>query len=590
MGRFRKILTTSKNILRPQDSFAYIAFGISLLVLITKVTGLVKLQVFAHIYGVKSVDYAIFNAANIIPEFIFLIVAIGGINAALIPVLTQTSVNEDSERLRRVFSSLVNFFFLFLLVVSILVFIFARQIVTPALKLNITNTETPIGPREIDLFVRLLRIIIVSPIILCISSIFSSILQIKKRFFITQLSPLFYNFGVIFMALVFVDDQTKSVEPLAWGVVVGSALHFLVQLPAILRSEINYSMFVLDFKDFYVIKALRQALPRTIGLTSDYIGNIFQTLIALRLSDRALNSFRNTLSIRDIPITMFGVAISTALFPTLSELNKNSQRDEFQKIFSKGLRTILFWTLPSSILIIVLRTPIIRLVYSVFNSSITLSDVSLMSYILLFLSLGIVFYSVLNLVNRAYYALDDSKTPTFVSITVIFLELALTYGLVNLFSHFNNLSLNPVSFFKNVDDYFTNGGSDAAVGGIGFASSISIFINLFILCLLLRKKGLYFFYEKKHILKKVFSSAMMLIVGVFSLKVFEDFFNEERVAGILLLTINVFVFMVGTFYFSEKLVQDEDISILDKPITKVKKAFGQFKRLISKNKISGVGA
>lgn len=587
----RRILSKSKAIIsRKPEGFGYIAFGISLILFSTKIVSLVKLQLLTTVYGIRSKDLDIFNAANTIPEFIFTIVVIGGINASLIPVLTQTSLKEDDQELKRVFSSIVNIFFLTLFFLCIFVFIFAPQIVEPIIKMKIAGTEAPLSQADIQEFIRLLRILIFSPIILCISSIFSSILQIKKRFFISALSTLFYNIGIIIATLV-ASLLDRDIEILAFGVILGSILHFVVQLPAIIKSKILYSPWVLVYNDLYVIKAVKQTIPRIIGLTSDYIGNIFQTILALGLATGSLTSFRLAISIREIPTTMFGIAISTSVFPKLSELASQKKLHEFQKLFSQALRSILFWTLPITALLLVLRTPVVRLLFGLFNDSVDFSETRLVSWSLLFLSLGIVFYSVLNLVNRAYYSLDDSKTPTIVSIIVIFFELLLTYALVNLFSHFDDsLTVNPFTIIPNISNYFTKGDSQAAIGGIGLASSISIFVNLWLLTWFLKRKNINLFHEPSFIFKKLISAVVMFCVGLISFKIFEVFFATTKVIGLVFFTFNVTVIMCGSYYFMEKWLKDDDITILDDPIKKFKIGLRKFKKLMKTQEVTNVGA
>lgn len=584
----RFIRKSTEVIFKPQDSFSYVAIGMAVLLLITKLSGLLKLQILAGIYGISS-ELDLFTAANRIPEFIYTVVAIGGINAALIPVLQQASLKEDQEKIKVVFSSIVNTFFIILLVISALVFIFAPQVVNFSLSLNPHESPTrSLSAEQVDIFVKMLRILIFSPIILCLSSIFSSILQVRKRFLITQLAPLFYNFGLIFVAIAVIPFFNNSILVLSTGVILGSLLHFLIQVPSIMSAKVEYSIKSFNFKDKYVIQALKQAAPRTIGLTSDYIGNIFQTIIAIGLPAGSLAAFAFATSIRDIPISMFGISTSQALFPTMSELAEKKDMEGLQKIFSKGVRAILFWTLPASVLLIVLRTPYVRILFSLFTDAVTFAGIRILSFALLFLCFGIVFYSLLNLVNRAFYSLNDSKTPTYVSMFVIGIEIVLTYLFVNLLSHFNSLSVNPFQIVQNFENYFTNGGSVAAVGGLGLASSTAIFINLAILIYFLKKKGVNFFYESEYILSKVASALTMFVIGISSFKLMDIFFDLERTGGLLIFTANVTILMLLAYYYCEKFLNDDDVKMLDHPIQKIKISFSKIGKLIKSKRLTGV--
>lgn len=594
MNHIRTLLSKSVSLFTYKtSSLGVVAFGMGIILLITKITGLFKLQVLTAVYSNEPAKLDLFYAANTIPEFIFTIIVIGGVNAALIPVLGQTSVNESKERLTKVFSSIVNLFFLVLFVVCTLVFIFAPNIVELATKVQLSNTHNELSPLDYEQFVNLLRILIISPIILCISSIFSSILQVKNYFWSTTIAPLFYNVGIIASALL-LKSFDKDLTILALGVLGGSILHFLVQIPAIIRAGIQYR-FEFDFKDLYVQQAVRNTLPRIISLTSDYIGNIFQVLISLNLVEGSLTAFRNAISLRDLPSSMFGLSIAQSYFPKMSELAAKGEKEELQKIFSQALRIVLFWTIPITAVTIVLRTPITQLVFGILGDSISIELTNLISYSLLFLSFGIILYSVLAVVIRVFFALNDSVTPTVVSLISIVIELTLTYTLVNLFSNFDeSLSLNPIFVFSNLHNYFENGNSPAAIGGVALASSIAILINLSFLIFGLKRKGLDFFYESKFISNKIISGLVSLVVG---LGIFRsplvDFFglwDTKKVYGVLLTTITVTIWTLLTYYIMEKLQKDEDIGIFEQSIVRMRYYLSKVKRLFSRNKIVGVSS
>lgn len=568
-----------------------------ILILITKITGIFKLQIITSIYGIKSVQLDLFNAANVIPEFIFTIVAIGGINAALIPVFNKALINEKPKQFERTFSTIVNLFFVTLLAICVTVFIFAPQIIDLTLQIKLLNTENQLSGQDYETFVNLLRILLFSPIILCISSIFSSILQIRSHFWITALAPLFYNLGIIGSAL-FLTTKDNDITILAYGVILGSLLHFFVQLPAILQSKIKYNPFIFDVKDYYVKSAVRQTLPRILGLTSDYIGNIFQTFLALRLLTGSLTAFRLAVSIRDLATSIFGLSIAQATFPKMAEMAARNEMKEFQKLFSYSIRVILLWTIPITCILIVLRTPVVQLLFGIFSKNIDFSETNLVSYTFLFLSLGIIFYAVLGVVNRAFYSLNDSRTPTVVSLVSIFFEIALTYALVNLFSHFDDsLSVSPFFIASNFNNYFLNGNSPAAIGGIALASTIAIFFNLSALIILLKGKGADFFYQSHFIFHKLASGIFMTIVGLLWFKYMNPIlasatilFDTTTVLGVLSTTIVTIVVMSFVYYAAEVVQGDEDAQTINKSIVRIKDYASKAFELIRRNKVRSVGS
>lgn len=590
MNSVQRIFKKSEEVItKAPDSFGYIAVGMGVLILLTKLTSLVKSQILIAIYSIKSVELDLFNAANVIPEFIFSIVVIGGINAALIPVFNKITISESEKEQKLIFSTIVNIFIFVLLILCSLVFIFTPQILGSITQLRLPNTNNSLSPADFELLVELVRILIFSPIILCVSSIFSSILQVKKAFWITALAPLFYNIGIIFSSYI-LTHFNNDIKILAYGVLLASFLHFMIQLPSIIQAGIQYNPFSFEVKNFYVVKAIKNTLPRTIGLTSDYIGSIFQSLMALNLVTGSLNALRLATSIRELPASLFGLSIAQSVFPRMSELVEKGDNEGFQKIFSKAIRMVLFWTIPVTAIFIVLRTPISQLLFGLFQKEGDFEGTNMVAYALLFLSLSVIFFSVLGIVNRAFYSLNDSVTPTIVSIIVIFFELTMTYTLVNLFSHFDeSLSLNPLYLVSNIDNYFSNGNSPAALGGIALASTLAIGLNVTILIFRLRKKGPDFFYEAHYIYKKFISGILMLLVGFLIFKYTNDFFDTTRVVGVFLTTLNSTFFMLITYYLSEKLLLDEDISLLDNFLSKGDIYFKKVKGLFKRNKIVSVG-
>lgn len=579
------IIDKSKSILK-KNTLGYLAFASSIIMLFTKLSGIFKLQILTSIYGIKSIELSLFHGANTIPEFLFLIIAIGSFNAAIIPVLTEIKYKKNMDEFNKILSSLLNLFLIIMIVLCILIFFLAYPIATVIVKSQIAQIPSTLGQEELEKFAVLLRILMLSPIILAFSSVLSCSLQIKKRFLITQLSPLFYNLGIILTAIFILPMFDNNIYILSVGVIIGSILHLAIQIPFLKGVGIRYNLFSFDFSNYYVRKSVQLTIPRTIGLSVDYIGNIFQMFIGLRILGDSFNAFKIANSLREMPNSIFGSAISQAYFPKMNAMAKKQEMLKLQKLFSSAIRTILFWTVPITAILIVLRTPIVRLSFGIFDSDATFTDISLISYSLLFLSFGIISYSLLNIVNRMFFVLDDTKTTTFVSIFVIILEVTLMIGLANVFSYFNNFSINPILFINDINNYFTSGNSINAIGGIALASSIAALANLLLLIFFLKKKKVQFLYDKKLVFVKFISGGVMLIVGFTSFKFLENYFDEESLVALLILTVNVLIIMLATYIGMEKLQNDKDLDILMKPARKIKNNIGKVNNIFSRGQIT----
>lgn len=587
MDRLKKIFTKESD--AQGDKFGYVALGIALIILATKVTAIIKLQALTAVYGFRSLERDIFIAANIIPEFIYTIIVIGGINAALIPVLNKTVLSESEERQKNVFSSIVNIYFITMVILAIIVYFSAEFVVSTLLGLKILNTANTLTQEQATLFVETLRILIISPIILSVSSVFSSILQVKRKFWITSLAPFFYNLGLIF-AILLLPYFHNDIKVLGYGVIIASILHFIIQLPTAINLKVQYKLFFIDLKDKYIKQAIMQTLPRSIGLATEYFGNIFQTLIALTLTKGSLSAFNTATSIRDVPISVFGLSVAQSVFPQITEYAVKEEKDNLLKLATKAMGAILFWTLPVTAILIVLKTPITQILFGII-AKISFAETNLVALCIAFVSLSIVPMSLLFIVSRIFYSLNDSKTPTIISLITVSIEVLLSFAFVNLFSHFDeSLSVDPIYIITNIDNYFQNQNSIAAIAGMGLATFIAMSLNLIFQVLFLKFKGIHLLQNNSYWLKKTFAFIMTTIIGFVSFNYLNNYFNNEKVVSIILFTVNIFLIMTAVYLLTLKILKDPDISVLDNPLRILTKVREKFANIVKKAPIPGVGS
>jgi putative peptidoglycan lipid II flippase len=589
MERIKKIFSNKKNDENVANHFEYVALGIAFILLLTKITAIVKLLALTSVYGFRSIERDIFIAANTLPEFIYTIIVIGGINAALIPVLNQTNLNESQERQKNVFSSLVNIYFVFMSIVGVIIFFLADSIVRTALDLRMINIQNSLTQDQTQLFIDILRILIFSPIILSVSSVFSSILQVKRKFWITAAAPFFYNIGII-IATLLLPYFKNDIKILGYGVIIASFLHLFIQLPAAFQSKIEYRLFFIDLKDKYIIQAIRQTIPRSLGLAIEYVGNIFQVLIGITLTGGSLSAHSTATSIRDMPISVFGLSVAQSVYPDMTELAIKNKIKELVDLSIKALSTILFWTIPITAIFIVLRTPITRILFGII-AEISLAETRLVSLCMLFVSLSIVPMALLFIVTRIYYSLGDVKTPTIISFFTIIIEVVLSFAFVNLFSHFDvGLTLDPIYIISNIYNYFQNENSPAAVAGLGLATFIAMSLNLLAQILLIKRKGVDLFITKRYFLNKLIAFLLMIAIGFFATKYLDSFFATDKVVGLVFFTLNILLIMLGVYLLILKLLKDQEIHILDNPIKVIKKVKERIVTILKKIPIPSVGS
>lgn len=414
--------------------------------------GLIRDRMLAGRFGAgDSLD--IYYAAFRIPDTVFNLLVFGALSAGFVPVFVHYWQRDSKGRQIiadegwHFANSILNLLFLGLLAVAGLFFVFAPflvKLITPGF-----------GGEKLALTIDLTRIMFLSPLFLGASAVFGGILQSLKRFFIFSISPIFYNLGIIFGILFLVPRW--GVYGLAFGVVAGAFLHLLVQFFAISFLGYQYK-FSIDWRNKGVQRVLKMMGPRVLALAANQLNFLAITIIASGLVSGSLAIFDLTYNIWSFPLGIMASSLATAAFPTLAR--KAAQKDwmEFKQSFSLTLRQILFLIIPSSVLFIVLRAQIVRVILGAgkFNWEATISA----SRVLEFLSFCLFSEALVLLLVRAFFAFEDTKTPFWIQM--------FSSGFRIFFAWFFSLS--------------------RGAAGLALGFSVGSFVNLFLLWIFLRKK------------------------------------------------------------------------------------------------------
>lgn len=395
----------------------------------SKILGLYRDRTLLGSFGLGN-ELDVYYAAFRIPDFIFNIVVLGALSAGFIPVFAKL-INEEKEReAMRTANAVMNFLFLFVFTFCILGILFAGEL---------TSLITPGFSDEKKLLTAdLTKIMFLSPMFLLLSGIIGGILQSHKRFFIYSLSPIVYNIGIIIGALYL--SKWWGLEGLAWGVVLGSAMHFLIQLPMAYKLGYSYNA-VLDIHDRGVRTIIKMMIPRTLTLVTSQLNLVIITSIATTLSVGSLTAFNATNNLQSFPLSLFAISFAVAAFPTLSAMSDEKNRNEFARSLTITTKQILFFVIPISILLVALRAQIVRTILG--TGKVGWEETTLLFDSLAIFSFSLFAQSVIPLFSRAFWALHDAKTPFYISffsvIINIILSVALsnTYGLRGLVASFS---------------------------------------------------------------------------------------------------------------------------------------------------------
>lgn len=394
-----------------------------------------------------------YNAAFSIPDFLYMILVGGALSSAFIPVFSGYLARNQEDEGWKVLSIIFNWIMLFLCIGVVFGLTFAPQLV---------NWLVP-GFDELtkQMTVNLTRIMFFQVIFMCLSGISTGILQSYKNFTAPAIGSVLYNLGII-LGGVLLAAPIESFFPgygiagFSVGVVLGAMLNFAVQFAAILKLGVRYS-FSMDLHHPGVRELLVLIVPVFIGLAASQFNLFVNQNLASELSEGLVSALRAAQRLMQLPITLFGITVGIAFFPTMTQLAAKMQLDEFKSTVMMGLRTVIFVTIPASFGLAALAKPIIRFMYEFKSGAFTAEDTEETAYALVFYTIGVFAYAAIHTLSRAFYALKNTRTPVAVAVLSIVVNILLSVLLV---------------------DYM-------AQGGLALAYSIAGIFNMVVLIVLL---------------------------------------------------------------------------------------------------------
>lgn len=461
-----KFLTTE---VRGMHEAAYIlaafSFGSQLL-------ALVRDRIFAASFGAgHTLD--IYYAAFRTPDFIFSTVASLFSLYALLPVLSRVEV-EGEGRMVSFLRFALGAFFVGMSAVSFVAYVFVPKL-APMLAPGITA-----DPESYAQLVLLMRILLLQPILLGASNTVASLTQLRHRFVLYSVSPLLYNLGIIFGAVVLYPSM--GIAGLGWGVVLGASWHLLIQVPYLLAEPTGARI---PWREGLrsVGEVLRLSVPRTFALASTQISLLVLVALASMRATGSIAVFNFAFNLQAVPLTIIGVSYSVAAFPTLARLHASGAQLEFARYVEAAVRHIMFWAIPATIFIIVLRAHVVRLILGA--GEFDWSATRLTAAALALFSLALIAQSLTLLIARAYYAVGNTKKPFYFGLADIVLSIASALGFLALFTHVEFVR-DLIESLLRVDDvpgtgvlmlalgYACGSIAEAAIGYVYFVRDLAI--------------------------------------------------------------------------------------------------------------------
>jgi putative peptidoglycan lipid II flippase len=384
--------------------------------LASRLLGWVRLLVIGSQFGATRELDAYFAAFRI-PDAIFQLVVAGALSAALIPVFSGYRARDQEREAWKLASSIINLVLIALAGLSLLMAIFAPLLV-PIVAPGFDAPTT-------ELTVRMTRVMLLSPVFIGMGAVVSGILNSYQRFAVPALAPLIYNLAIIAAAIFLAPIM--GVEGLALGVAVGSLLHLAIQLPNLGGVGQRYDLSI-GLNHPGVRRVAWLMGPRMLGLAAGQINFIVSISLASGLPEGSITAYNYAFQLSQIPVGVLGVSVAVALFPTLSRDAALGRIGEIRRQVAGSLRILVFLGAPLTAIMIVLAQPLAAVFfqYGLFSASSTERTAGALA----FFAIGLVGHIVVHVLTRAFYAMQDTRTPVAWAVIAVAINVPLMIWLV----------------------------------------------------------------------------------------------------------------------------------------------------------------
>jgi putative peptidoglycan lipid II flippase len=502
--------------------------------LISSILGLYREKLLlSYYYDTYAQGLDAYKIAFTIPDFMFFLLVSGALSVTLIPVLNQRLTAGNLKSAWELCSSLINFMAIATFITSVLIIIFAEPLVQYVVAPGFDEERR-------NLTVSLMRVIAINPFLFSIATVLASMQQAIGRFFFFALAPTVYSIGIIIGILFFTNKITLfgvtifegGIMGVALGVVLGSILQLVVS--AIGMRGINFEY---QFKIFWKNLGFRQVLKllpaRSFDQGIDYFNNLVEMNLASRLRAGSITAYQVATMLHMVPINLIGVAISTAAFPKMTERLAQGRKDLFRKELQSVLRVIIWLALPVTAIAFLGRGYLV--------SFLKVGGDNHIAGILSVLAVAILFRSIYHIASRSFYAQQDTRTPLYISIGAITLNIALA------------------SFFVLQ--------ANLGVFGLAAAQSITSFVEVLILFSIMQRRIKNVFNAKfvHGILRMISATGLMFVVTYIMIKLFNlTAFGESLFALLPPFALIVTVSFASYLLFSKLLGLQEATPVIDR--------------------------
>jgi putative peptidoglycan lipid II flippase len=385
------------------------------------VLGLARQMVISASFGAGS-DLDAFYAALRVPETLFVLVAGGALGSAFIPLFSEQLAQDQFAQAWRLARATFTYMLLGALGLSVLCFVFADPIAQVIL-------VPGAAPSDQALTAELMRIMLGTVVIFGISGLLMGLLNAHQHFLAPALAPSMYNLGLIIGALGLAPNQ--GVYGLAWGAVIGAGLHLLVQLPSLWRLPGRDLGLEFALRDSGAARVFGLMAPRVLGLGIVQINFWVNAALTSGMERGSLTALQTAFALMFTILGILGQSLGTAIFPTLSRLHAEDDHAGFGETLLGALKGVLFLSIPAGFGLAVLANPVISVLFE--RGDWTSRDTGGASWALMWFGIGLAGHAVLEILARAFYAIQDTWTPVKIGGLTMLLNITLSLGFITLY-------------------------------------------------------------------------------------------------------------------------------------------------------------
>jgi putative peptidoglycan lipid II flippase len=547
--KFPKFLLNNTDWLeRQQNSILSAAVIITIATGLSTLSGLFRQRILLSLFldGTVGAEQAFeaFLIAFQIPDTMFQLIILGAISASFIPIFTSLRKNSSEEAFQMT-STMMNVLLLAFTVLGVGVAIFAEP-------LTALRTGEAFTAEQVRIVANLTRIMLVAQVFFAISNFLSGMLQSYQRFVLPSLAPVLYNLGIV--AGVFLFKPYFGIYSAGIGVILGAFIHMAIQLPLVFKLGFRFKP-SFNLKNPSVRRLFRLMPPRLFTLGFSEFQNLALGFFATTVGNFSFVVIRLALTLMTIPIRLFGVPISQASLPFLSEESDEKDLNHFKRLVIQSLHQIAFLALPASVLLLILRVPIVRLAFGTqnFQWPTTLAT----SRVVAIIALSIAAQAMAQLLTRAFHALKDTKTPLYITVLSVILYVGLCALTV-----------------------FALGWG---LYGMALATSLSAFLELAMLVVFLNRK-IHGFLNKSFWIPQIKMTLISFLMAVFLYLPFrildEVVFDTSRTLELIALTITTSTIGMLVYLYFAALFEIKELQLFLNLLS----SFGRWQKPLSETK------